>query len=198
MPNGRGSSVRSVRAPSGPYGAWASSPLDLRPLPDFLVVGAKRGGTTSFLNYLQQHEGIVPLFPRVEKIKGLYFFDEHYGRGVPWYRSHFVTAGLRRRLEVRVGHRPATGEASPYYLFHPLAPARAANVVPDAHIVALAAQPRRPRVSHIGRSGARTTPNHCRFATRSPPKPSALAGEAHAAHRGPRRPELRPPPPVVS
>lgn len=120
----------------------------LRPLPDFLIVGAKRGGTTSFMNYLQQHDGIVELFPRLEKIKGLYFFDEQYERGEQWYRSHFATRATRCRLERRTGHRSAAGEASPYYLFHPLAPARAAALVPDAHIVALLRNPIDRAYSH--------------------------------------------------
>ena len=38
---------------------------------------------------------MLPLFPRPEKIKGLYYFDEQFGRGERWYRSHFPTRATR-------------------------------------------------------------------------------------------------------
>ena len=47
-----------------------------RPHPDFLLIGAKRGGTTSLWRYLDEHPDILRLFPRPEKIKGVYYFDE--------------------------------------------------------------------------------------------------------------------------
>ncbi|MBB4760811.1 hypothetical protein BJ971_001367 [Actinoplanes digitatis] len=36
---------------------------DRRPLPDFLVIGTKRGGTTSLWRYLIQHPLVPRLFP---------------------------------------------------------------------------------------------------------------------------------------
>ncbi len=119
-----------------------------RPGPDLLVVGAKRGGTTSLWRYLDDHPGVLPTFPQAENIKGTYFFDENWGCGVDWYRSHFPTAARRRLTERRLGYRPVTFEASPYYLFHPHAPARAARVVPDALVVALLRDPVERAFSH--------------------------------------------------
>jgi hypothetical protein len=119
-----------------------------RPGPELIVVGAKRGGTTSLWQYLIGHPGMLPTFPRAEKIKGTYFFDENWGRGERWYRSHFATEATRALAARRFGYRPATFEASPYYLFHPHAPARAKQVVPDALIVAVLRDPVERTFSH--------------------------------------------------
>ena len=50
-----------------------------RVLPDFLVIGAKRGGSTSLYRNLVRTPGVLPLFPRRAQVKGTYFFDvEHH------------------------------------------------------------------------------------------------------------------------
>ncbi|MGB3053691.1 MAG: sulfotransferase [Acidimicrobiales bacterium] len=120
----------------------------LRPGPDLLVIGAKRGGTTSLWRYLSEHPGILPTFPRAQQIKGTYFFDEEWSRGVRWYRSHFPTAATRRLMQRRLGHEIVSFEASPYYLFHPLAPERARQVTPEALVVAVLRDPVERAFSH--------------------------------------------------
>lgn len=35
-----------------------------RQMPDFLITGTKRGGTTSLFNYLLMHPGVLGLFPQ--------------------------------------------------------------------------------------------------------------------------------------
>ena len=98
-----------LRQPFVPAAKWASAPL--RPghrrigrlRPDFLVIGAKRGGSTSLYRNLVRTPGVLPLFPRAP-IKGTYYFDVEYDRGERWYRSHFASAAYRRP-----GRRPGTG-----------------------------------------------------------------------------------------
>ena len=91
----------------------------LRPLPDFLILGAQKAGTTALYAYLRQHPDVTgPVWKEVS------FFDRHWARGDAWYRGNFP-------LRVRA-RAAAVGEASPSYLFHPLAPARAASLVPGA------------------------------------------------------------------
>lgn len=119
-----------------------------RPGPDLIVVGAKRGGTTSLWRYLADHPGVLPTFPRAENIKGTYFFDEEWDRGEAWYRSHFPTAARRAWAARSLGYDPVTFEASPYYLFHPRAPVRAHQVVPGALVVALLRDPVERAFSH--------------------------------------------------
>lgn len=119
-----------------------------RPLPDFLIIGAHRAGTTSLHSALFQHPCIVPNFPRLQRIKGVRFFDEHFFRGTDWYRSHFATSASRRMLEYLRRAPVLAGEASPYYLFHPLAADRAFTVVPEAKLIVLLRNPLDRAYSH--------------------------------------------------
>jgi hypothetical protein len=128
--------------------AYGVATAGMRRPPELIVVGAKRGGTTSLWKYLDSHPGILPTFPRAEQIKGTYFFDEEWGRGERWYRSHFPTDHARAKAAKHLGYEPIAFEASPYYLFHPHAPARAHQVAPDALIVALLRDPVERAFSH--------------------------------------------------
>ena len=71
----------------------------LRRGPDFVIIGAKRGGSTSLYNYMLEHPSIAPLFPARQHIKGPHYYDTRYARGLTWYRSHFPIeiAGRRGR-----------------------------------------------------------------------------------------------------
>ena len=104
-----------------------------RPLPDFLILGAQKGGTTALYAYLRWHPGITgPSWKEVS------YFDRHYRRGASWYRGHFpIGAGDR-----------LVGEASPGYLFHPLAPERVRATVPEAKLIALLRDPVDRALSH--------------------------------------------------
>jgi hypothetical protein len=128
--------------------AGAVASAGARPGPDLLIIGAKRGGTTSLWRYLIEHPGILPTVPRAEKIKGVYYFDENFDRGDRWYRSHFPTRLRRAAIGRRLGYEPVTMDASPYYLFHPLAPERARATVPDAQVVAVLRDPVERAFSH--------------------------------------------------
>jgi hypothetical protein len=114
------------------YGVATSG---LRCGPDFVVIGAKRGGTTSLYNYLLEHPSVRPLFPGRQHIKGVHYYDSKYAHGLRWYRSHFPLQAGGRHI-ARPDLSPAiAGEASPYYLFHPLAAERLARDFPDVRII---------------------------------------------------------------
>jgi hypothetical protein len=165
----RGAAKRVVRR-------YGMATADLRPVPDFLVIGAKRGGTTSLWNYLAEHDGVLPLFPRPERIKGLYFFDEGWSKGERWYRSHFPTTATRALAARRLGHPVVAGEASPYYLYHPLAPARAAAVAPDALVIASLRDPVERAWSHFKERRSNGT-EPLDFPEAIEAEPQRLAGE---------------------
>ena len=113
----------------------------LRARPDYLIIGTKRGGTTSLARWLLEHPDVRSLFPARETRKGTYYFDVNYGRGDRWYRSHFPTRAARRLAEHRLGRRQLVGEATPYYLHHPHAAMRARQVAPGAKVIALLRNP---------------------------------------------------------
>jgi len=114
-----------------------------RPLPDFLVIGAQKAGTTALYSYLRDHPAIAgPPWKEVS------FFDRHFWRGDAWYRGNFPNRLYLRRMRARTGAEPIVGEASPSYMFHPLAPQRVAELVPDARLIALVRNPVDRALSH--------------------------------------------------
>lgn len=110
-----------------------------RSLPHFIVVGAQKAGTTSFFHYLSQHPAVAPAYR-----KEVHYFDLNYARGDAWYRSFFPrTAKLKGRV---------TGEASPYYLFHPVVARRMHRTIPGARVFILLRDPAVRALSHYEHS----------------------------------------------
>lgn len=103
--------------------------------PDFLIIGTKRGGTTSLWNAMLGHRDVLPLFPGLQEMKSPHYFDIEYWRGDSWYRSFFPTRRQRSHHVAATGRRAIAGEASPYYMFHPLAAERIAATVPDVKLL---------------------------------------------------------------
>lgn len=128
--------------------AYGVATTPWRPVPDFLVIGTKRGGTTSLFNYLMMHPGILGLFPQSRGKKSTDYFFKELERGPWWYRSHFHTAPYRQRLESRLGHRPVGGEASPYYVWDPRIAARVREIAPGVRAILLLRDPVERAWSH--------------------------------------------------
>ena len=115
--------------------AYGKATSRFRPLPDFLILGAQKAGTTALYAYLSKHPRITgPSWKEVS------YFDRHYARGPSWYRGNFPNL-LRTRGEL-------VGEASPSYVFHPLAPERVKELVPEARLIALVRNPVDRALSH--------------------------------------------------
>src|SRR5438093_4320202 len=133
--------VRGVKA--GIRAVYATPTSKLRVLPDFLIIGAQRAGTTSLYRYLSRHPAVAPAV----LAKGAHYFDTAFDRGLPWYRGHFPTRMTAERIRAREGTF-ATGEGSPYYLFHPLAAERIAAALPGVKLVALLRDPVERASSH--------------------------------------------------
>lgn len=111
----------------------------LRADPSFLIIGAQKAGTTSLYSYLIQHPQV-----RSALRKEVHFFDHNYERGMGWYRSFFPLTGDDRSW--------ITGEASPYYLFHPHVPERVHQCLPDTKILAVLRDPVERAYSHFQHS----------------------------------------------
>ncbi len=108
----------------------------LRLLPDYIIFGARRCGTTSLYKYLIQHPSILPALT-----KETGYFDQWYAKGKSWYRGHFPLRMHKRLCEKTRGGPVITGEASPSYFFDPLVPARIRALVPDVKLIALLRNP---------------------------------------------------------
>ena len=108
-----------------------------RPLPDYLIVGTQRGGTTTLHHWLAGHPGVLP----ARLTKGVHWFDTGFGRSEAWYRSNFPSERVRSAAARRLGYEPVVGEGSPYYMFHPFAPSRIASVLPDPRLLVVLRDP---------------------------------------------------------
>ena len=133
------------------------------------VLGTQRGGTTSLYRWLAGH-------PQVQSPldKEIQFFSVEWSRGIDWYRCHFGPTGDGR----------LNFEASPYYLYHPCAPARAASVLPKAKLVALLRDPVSRAWSHYHHN-LRLGLESLTFADAIAAEPERLAGEAERLQADP-------------
>ncbi len=94
-------------------------------LPDFLVIGAMKAGTTSLYHYMAAHPDVF-----MASVKELDFFVEsaNWGRGLDWYGKQFGGAG----------DAIAVGEASTAYSKHPVVPGvpqRIATCIPGCRMI---------------------------------------------------------------
>jgi sulfotransferase family protein len=100
-------------------------------LPDFLVIGAMKAGTTSLYHYLAAHPEIF-----MASVKELDFFvaGANWRRGLSWYARQFDTAG----------DATVAGEASTAYTKDPIVPGvpgRIAAVLPSCRFVYVVRDP---------------------------------------------------------
>ena len=107
-----------------------------RALPDFLIIGAAKAGTTSLYAYLCAHPAVIEA-----RRKEVNFFADNFGRGRGWYRTHFVTTPYLAWRRARQRQRVITGEGTPFYMTHAAVPPRVASVVPDAWLVVVLRDP---------------------------------------------------------
>jgi hypothetical protein len=108
-----------------------------RALPDFLLVGAQRCGTTSLFRALLSHPNVL----RANFLKGVNYFDVEGDKSLAWYRGHFPLLSTARKHAAPGQQRAQVFEASGYYMFHPHAPGRIIDALPEVKIVAMVRDP---------------------------------------------------------
>jgi hypothetical protein len=119
-----------------------------RVLPDFLILGAQRAGTSSLHKYLVQH----PMIHSNELAETeVHFFDAKHVPGAElagreaWYRAHFP----RKR---ELGAQSRVFDSTPNYLFDPLAAQRIHDMLPQAKLLVLLRDPTQRAISHYFKS----------------------------------------------
>jgi len=103
--------------------------------PDFIIIGAQKGGTTSLYAYLTQHPQIAHATQ-----KEVHYFDLNFDKSPDWYYAQFPLP--------KHGPKKITGEASPYYIFHPHVPQRIYDLCPKVKIIVLLRNPVDRAISH--------------------------------------------------
>lgn len=114
-----------------------------RVLPDFIILGAQKAGTSTLTGLLKQHPSIFSPF-----LKEIHYFDggmnpdqDYFKYDENWYKAHFPLKESSKKDQI-------TFEASPFYLFHPLCPARIHQVLPNAKFIVLLRDPVERAISH--------------------------------------------------
>jgi Sulfotransferase domain len=109
-------------------------------LPNFLIVGAMKCGTTTLHGVLGQHPQVF-----LPSHKELHFFGHRYAKGVDWYAAQFTPSPWQT----------AVGEATPIYMFEPVQRLRMVTLLPDIKIVAIVRDPVARAYSHYWYNRAR-------------------------------------------
>lgn len=112
-------------------------------LPNFLILGAAKSGTTALHTYLQQHPQI---FMTPEKETNFFAFEgeelDFQGPGDDAINQFSITALSAYQSEFgAVQDEPAIGEACPLYLYHPRAANRIHAYVPNAKLIIILRNP---------------------------------------------------------
>jgi len=98
-----------------------------RKLPDFIIIGAQKSGSSTLYWWLYQHPQLAMSFDKETK-----FFDRHFNKGVNWYRHQFPLSH---------GNNKLAGDNTPYYIFHPLVPERIYKTCPKAKLILILRNP---------------------------------------------------------
>ena len=101
----------------------------LRKLPDFLVIGGKRCGTTTLYEFLKQHPSISnPPFDHMG------FFDDNYKLGIDYYKSFFPIKNKKNDLMINY-------DVTTSYLANPHVPERMFKHMPNVKLIILLRNP---------------------------------------------------------
>lgn len=92
-------------------------------LPNFLIIGSQKAGTTSLYNILKQHPQV---FMPEKKEVNFFFLEKEFRKGMAYYQQYFA--------DIPVGKK-VFGEASPGYICHPQAPGRIKESLPYAKLI---------------------------------------------------------------
>jgi len=112
-------------------------------LPNFLMIGAQKSGTTAIYAYLSQHPQV---FTSENKEPGFFAFEglQRSFAGPDDARAgRYIVRDLERyrRLFEKVGDKARAGEASSIYLYAPQAAERIHHYIPNAKLIAVLRDP---------------------------------------------------------
>jgi hypothetical protein len=107
----------------------------LRVLPDFIIIGTVRSGTTSLYYTLCEHSCIAPA-----SYDEIGFFDSNFELGINWYKSLFPTIIQKKYVKSR--HKNfITGEDTPFYFWNKKAAERIIKIIPSVKLITILRNP---------------------------------------------------------
>ncbi|MBD99039.1 MAG: hypothetical protein CMO34_04275 [Verrucomicrobia bacterium] len=105
-----------------------------RMLPDYIIIGAPKSGTTSLFEFLSRHPNV-----KNARMKEPRFFNRYYNLGLRYYRSYFPL----------ISSKVSTGEATTSYFYHSSTPIRIKHLLPKAKLILLLREPVSRAYSHF-------------------------------------------------
>lgn len=108
----------------------------LRVLPNYLIIGAQKTGTSSLFHYLSMHPQIIN-----SNQKEVHYFDKNFEKPLSWYKQFFP-------LKLITNKNNAIGEATPNYLYHPFVAQRIHNTIPEVKLIVILRNPIERVISH--------------------------------------------------
>jgi len=115
----------------GLSGITASS----RVLPDFIISGTVRSGTTSLYYNICEHPSVLPA-----SYDEIGYFDSNYHLGINWYRSMFPTEKEMKQVKKETNFA-ITGEDTPFYFWKKEAAERIFEDIPNSKIIIIFRNP---------------------------------------------------------
>jgi len=103
-------------------------------LPDFLVIGVQRAGSTWLHRQLEMHPDICTGKYRKE----INYFSQYYNRGREWYESYFEHCRYNK----------VVGEVSPNYMFREIYAKRIYDLLPEVKLITILRNPIDRAYSH--------------------------------------------------
>ena len=134
------SAIRKTRHLASPRLWYRQFTSHRRGLPQFIIAGAQKAGTTSLFAYLAEHPQCA-----ASLTKEVHYFDQSFERGEGWYRMHFPVADNDAAPR-------ACFESSPYYMFDPRVPQRVHDLLPGVRLIFLLRNPVSRAYSHYQHS----------------------------------------------
>ena len=107
----------------------------IRSLPDFMIIGTARSGTTSLYYDICQHPCVLPA-----AYDELGYFDSNFHLGLNWYRSLFPTL-FSKWLVKQKKQFAITGEDTPFYIWDPIVAKRILKNLPKIKLIVLLRNP---------------------------------------------------------
>ena len=106
-----------------------------RVLPDFIIIGTVRSGSTSLYYNICSHPSILPA-----SYDEIGFFDSNYHLGMNWYRSMFPLKSDMERIRSETKYA-LTGEDTPFYFWKIDAANRIRKILPKIKLIAILRNP---------------------------------------------------------
>lgn len=119
-----------------------------RVLPDFLIIGAQKCGTTSLYKYLCNHPNVIAAQGFTGSSKEVRYFSRYYSKGTDWYRRHFPTYVYKYFKKIIHNIEIQTGESTPSYIHFPQVAKRVYETIPEAKFILLLRNPVNRALSH--------------------------------------------------